>query len=155
MGCMRASQISVPRRNDYFSESAPALAICASWEESTPDTPMPNDLAVDHDGDAALERRRAFQLQDAQPSATAGDDVLEGLGGPTEAHRRRGLPLGDVDAPVLRVVEALERDEMPTAVNDGDDDVPVVLLGLGLRGRHGLLVLIEGDRRPVGRRRGR
>src|SRR6267143_3035899 len=77
-----------------------------------------DDLAVHHDRDAAFERRRPFQLQDAKPGAAPGDDVLEGLGGPTETHRGGGLTLGNVDAPVLRVVEPLERYQMSAAVDD-------------------------------------
>src|SRR6266849_4081592 len=112
MGCMRALRgLDAAMTSAYFRASAPALA-------------------VDHDGDTALERRRSFQLQDAKPGAAPGDDVLEGLGGPTEAHRGRGLALGDVDAAVLRVVKALEQDEMPATVDDGDDHVPAVLRGL-------------------------
>src|SRR5882672_7256390 len=97
MGCMRASSVSVPRRNRLLQRvcSRPG-DLRVLGREHARHADAADDLAVDHDGDAALERSHAVYLQDAKPSAATGDDVLEGLAGTSEIDRGRGLALGDL-----------------------------------------------------------
>jgi hypothetical protein len=65
---------------------------------------------------------------------------------------RHRLADGDVDASMLRLVDLGKGREVARAVDDGDGDRPVVLLGLGFGRGQCLLGGVKGDAKAVGRR---
>src|SRR2546425_3507018 len=123
--------------------------------EDTGDPPPADELAVDDDRKPALERARAGKLEDSQVHTTLPEGVLERLGWPAEGDGRVRLVFRDIDAAELCAVHPMQHHEVATRVKDGDDDVPVVLLRLGLGARHDFLGLLEADRGAVRRRRWR
>src|SRR5438034_11129362 len=102
-----------------------------------------DDLAVHRDRHAALERRGAGQGEGGDPSGA--DLVLELLAGPAEDRRRAGLPDADLDARHLRVVEAVEHDEMAPVVHHRDDDGRTSPGRLRLGGGRDLHGRIQGE----------
>jgi hypothetical protein len=106
--------------------------------------------AVDHYRDAAFDQRhRAYGevLQShAAPLAIASSSALVGRQNSTAV---RALTLGDSDRGKLRTVEALQHHRMAAAVDDRDNDVPVVLLGLRFDRGHRLLGQVERHWRAI------
>src|SRR5262249_20197506 len=109
------------------------------------DADRADELAVDDDRDAALERARAGQPEDAEIVTALSERIVEGLRGPAERHGRVGFFFRDLDAAELGAVHPLEHDEIATRVQHDHHDVPAVLLCLGLGAGHDLLRLLERD----------
>src|SRR6266700_5088793 len=95
-------------------------------------TDRADDLAVDHEGNPALERAGTGQSQQPEVGAALPHAVLEHFGGTPVEDGRVGLVLGGVDTAELRAVHAFEHDEVATRIKHSDDHVPLVLLGLRL-----------------------
>ena len=89
------------------------------------------------------------QIKQSQARPAARHSVLERLGWPAEHRRGDGLVLRDLDAAGLGVVHALEVDQLPRGVGDGDRHLPAVLARFGLRRGRRLAGLLHVDVLPV------
>src|SRR5262249_31767190 len=81
-----------------------------------------DQLAVDEDGQPALEGAGARNREDPEVRAALPERVLERLGGPTEGDGGVGLLPGDLDAAERGAVEPLQHHEIAARIEDRDDD---------------------------------
>ena len=126
----------MPLARRYFNAvDAGAGDLCVLRRQHAGDADGADDLAVHHDRQAAFERHDILQRQKAQAGAAAGDGVVQHLGRPLEHQCGLRLALRDLDRGQLHVVVTMQHDDMAAAVDDGDDDRPVVLGGFGFRPR--------------------
>src|SRR5215203_586377 len=113
--------------------AAPAIASsssCCARGATHPDAA--NDLAIDDDGDAALEWGEVIECH--HRGAAVLDNVLEDLRGLLEQDGGACLADGDVGAGGERSIEALEGHEVAAFIHDGDHAACCVdLLRFGLR----------------------
>src|SRR5262245_32666571 len=117
-----------------------------------------DDLPIVNDGDTAFEHAGPGDPQEPEVAAALLDEVGEHLRGPPKGDGGVGLLPRDLEASKLCAVHAMHHHEIAAGVQDGDTDVPLVLVRLGLGARHHLLGLLERDGRAVvgrWRRRGR
>src|SRR4029077_1475679 len=85
------------------------------------------------------------------PAAIVSSSALVGR---LELECRARLACCDTDRRVFRAAQPLRHHGMPTAVEDDDHHVPVVLPGFRLGGGHYPFCHLKGDRRPIDQRCG-
>src|SRR5215469_2135569 len=102
-------------------------------------------LSVDDQGDAAFNRDRARQSQDADPRAAGCQGVLKSLGRTLEASCRSRLFNRDFGAAQLRIVHLLVVDQRAVWVYDGHCHGPMVLDSFCQGGSRSLLGIIDRD----------
>src|SRR5260370_19792733 len=115
-------------------------------------TDRADELAARNDRYATLKRHCPAQREDCV--APAGERVLEYLARPAEQGGGASLFDRDLDRAELRVVHALEIDQEPAVIDDGDRiGRRPDLRDFGDRRGGGLLGIGDTDRRAIGRRR--
>jgi hypothetical protein len=101
----------------------------------TADANGPNNFLVDDNGQAPLDGESARQLEDRGP-VMRHQGLRKRLAGARAGDGRQSLLDGDLDTSKLRLVQTLEREQMPAVVHHDHDDMPRVRDGFFLsRGR--------------------
>ncbi len=109
--------------------------ISPSSSSEAPLTPIaPMMTSPDFREHAAVERDAVRDAEQRQ-AALALDDILERLGLPAEEHGRAGLQRRDLDTADLRVVVAVKQHQMAAFIDDRDDELNLLRLRGGFRGR--------------------
>jgi hypothetical protein len=94
-------------------------------------------------GDAAFHQIDLGHGEIPQSRAAARDNILQRFRRSTKFDRGAGLTFGDANRGKLRTVETLQHYRVAAAVDNRDNDIPVVLLGLRFGRGHPLLGLIK------------
>jgi hypothetical protein len=128
------------RQTAHLAASAPAFATCPSWFEVAPDTPIeptifPSTIMGRPPSNGAAPRRASVR----GPIPPLRHEVFKHFAGPPIVECGACFVLGHGDRSVLGVVEPVQHDEVPRAVEDDDGHRPIVLGRLRFRGRHYLL----------------